>query len=160
MNDVRYNKIVHFVNMKGLNMKINERILSAWLKMILAVDSERVVLELSYNEAIICHELYSNSDKEITATELCSFTNMQKSLMNRTLNSLEEKKLVERKRSIKDKRKIVIHLVNNPDSLYMKQHKKTLEYVDKIIEHLGNEKSEEIINIFEKIASIAQEEKI
>ena len=139
-------------------MKINEKILSAWLKMILAVDSERVVSELSYNESIICNVLYSNLDKEMTATELCTITKMQKSLMNRTLNSLESKQLIKKERSEKDKREIVIQLVDNPNSLFMKQHTSTLAYVDKIIEHLG-EKSEEIINIFETIAKIAQEEK-
>lgn len=139
-------------------MKINEKILSAWLKMILAVDSERVVSELSYNESIICNVLYSNSDKEMTATELCTITKMLKSLMNRTLNSLELKQLIKKERSEKDKREIVIQLVDNPNSLFMKQHTSTLAYVDKIIEHLG-EKSEEIINIFETIAKIAQEEK-
>ena len=139
-------------------MKINEKILSAWLKMILAVDSERVVSELSYNESIICNVLYSNLDKEMTATELCTITKMQKSLMNRTLNSLEEKQLIKKERSEKDKREIVIQLVDNPNSLFMKQHTSTLAYVDKIIGHLG-EKSEEIINIFETIAKIAQEEK-
>lgn len=139
-------------------MKINEKILSAWLKMILAVDSERVVSELSYNESIICNVLYSNLDKEMTATELCTITKMQKSLMNRTLNSLELKQLIKKERSEKDKREIVIQLLDNPNSLFMKQHTSTLAYVDKIIEHLG-EKSEEIINIFETIAKIAQEEK-
>lgn len=139
-------------------MKMNERILSAWLKMILAVDSERVASELSYNESIICNVLYSNSDKEMTATELCAITKMQKSLMNRTLNSLELKQLVKRTRSARDKREIVIQLVDNPNSLFMKQHTSTLKYVDKIVEHLG-EKSQEVINIFEMIAKIAQEEK-
>ena len=139
-------------------MKINERILSAWLKMILAVDSERVVSQLSYNESIICNVLYTNIHDEMTATELCTITNMQKSLMNRTLKSLEEKELIKRTRSIKDKREIVIQFIDNQNSLYMKQHKKTLEYVDKIIEHFGN-KTEEVINIFEMIASIAKEEK-
>ena len=89
-------------------MEKNERLLSAWLKMILAVDSERVVSELSYNESIICNVLYSNSNAEMTATELCNITNMQKSLMNRTLKSLEIKKLVKRTRSSIDKREIVI----------------------------------------------------
>ena len=88
-------------------MKINEKILSAWLKMILAVDSERVVSELSYNESIICNVLYSNLDKEMTATELCTITKMQKSLMNRTLNSLELKQLIKKERSEKDKREII-----------------------------------------------------
>ena len=140
-------------------MEKNERLLSAWLKMILAVDSERVVSELSYNESIICNVLYSNSNAEMTATELCNITNMQKSLMNRTLKSLEIKKLVKRTRSSIDKREIVIQLVENPSSLFMKQHTSTLEYVHKIVEHLGN-KTEEVINIFEMVAKIAQEEKL
>ena len=140
-------------------MKINEKILSSWLKMILAVDSERVASKLSYNESVICNVLYTNKDEEMTATELCSITNMQKSLMNRTLNSLELKELVKRVRSTKDKREIVIQLVDSPNSLFMKQHKKTLEYVEKIVSQLG-EKTDEVVNIFEMIAKIAQEENI
>lgn len=140
-------------------MKINEKILSSWLKMILAVDSERVASKLSYNESVICNVLYTNKDEEMTATELCSITNMQKSLMNRTLNSLELKELVKRVRSTKDKREIVIQLVDSPNSLFMKQHKKTLEYVEKIVGQLG-EKTDEVVNIFEMIAKIAQEENI
>ena len=140
-------------------MKINEKILSSWLKMILAVDSERVASKLSYNESVICNVLYTNKDEEMTATEFCSITNMQKSLMNRTLNSLELKELVKRVRSTKDKREIVIQLVDSPNSLFMKQHKKTLEYVEKIVGQLG-EKTDEVVNIFEMIAKIAQEENI
>lgn len=140
-------------------MKINEKILSSWLKMILAVDSERVASKLSYNESVICNVLYTNKDEEMTATELCSITNMQKSLMNRTLNSLELKELVKRVRSTKDKREIVIQLVDSPNRLFMKQHKKTLEYVEKIVSQLG-EKTDEVVNIFEMIAKIAQEENI
>ena len=102
-------------------MEKNERLLSAWFKMILAVDSERVVSKLSYNESIICNVLYSNLNDEMTATELCNITNMQKSLMNRTLTSLESKKLIERIRSKEDKRLVLVKLVNDVNNIFMKQ---------------------------------------
>lgn len=140
-------------------MKQNERVLSSWLNMLIAVDSERVPSQLSYNESVICNILYSNKDKEMTATDLCAVMKMQKSLMNRTLNNLEEKQIVRRIRSNKDHRKIVLQLVEDNESLFMKQHIKSLEYVDRIIEQVGNEKVEEIIYIFETITKIAQEEK-
>lgn len=66
---------------------------------------------------------------------------------------------MKRVRSTKDKREIVIQLVDSPNSLFMKQHKKTLEYVEKIVGQLG-EKTDEVVNIFEMIAKIAQEENI
>lgn len=129
--------------------KMNEKVLSSWLKMILAVDSERVASQLSYNEAVVCNVLYTNENEEMTATDLCGITKMQKSLMNRTLTSLESKQIVERTRSLKDKRLIVIKLIKDVNNLYMIQHQKTLDYVDKIVNRLGKDKIEEIVNTFQ-----------
>ena len=82
---------------------INEKVLNAWLKLSTAICNERIVSELPYNESLVCGILHENAvdhpEKKITATDLCEKTNMQKSLMNRTLNSLEEKGLIFRKRS-------------------------------------------------------------
>lgn len=136
--------------------EVNEKILSAWLMMIMAVDSERVASQLPYNEAVICNLLYGNNEKQMTATELCALTKMQKSLMNRTLTSLESKNLIERIRSNEDKRQILVRLVNDKSNIYYQQHQKTLKYVDQILEKLGVDQADEIVELFTSIADIAR----
>jgi len=139
-------------------LKMNEQILTSWLMMIMAIDSERIASKLSYNEALICNILYNNTDLEMTATDLCAMTKMQKSLMNRTLTSLESKGLIERNRSCTDKRSIIVRLVHDENSLFASQHQDTLNYVDKIISHLSEEEKLEIIRVFNLVADLAQKE--
>ena len=138
---------------------VNEKVLTSWLKMILSVDGEHLVSQLPYNEAVVCNLLLDNPEKQMTATDLCGITKMQKSLMNRTLTSLESKKLIERIRSNEDKRLVLVKLVNDVNNIFMKQHEKTLKYVDKIVNRIGKDKVDEVISLFDSITKIVQEEK-
>lgn len=138
---------------------VNEKVLTSWLKMILSVDGEHLVSQLPYNEAVVCNLLLDNPEKQMTATDLCGITKMQKSLMNRTLTSLESKKLIERIRSNEDKRLVLVKLVNDVNNIFMEQHEKTLKYVDKIVNRIGKDKVDEVIALFDSITRIAQEEK-
>ena len=138
---------------------VNEKVLTSWLKMILSVDGEHLVSQLPYNEAVVCNLLLDNPEKQMTATDLCGITKMQKSLMNRTLTSLESKKLIERIRSNEDKRLVLVKLVNDVNNIFMKQHEKTLKYVDKMVNRIGKDKVDEVISLFDSITKIAQEEK-
>lgn len=140
---------------------INEKVLEAWLKLSTAICNERIVSELPYNESLVCGILHVNAiehpEEKITATDLCEKTNMQKSLMNRTLNSLEEKGLIFRKRSEKDKRQVYVSMNMENAGIYERQHKKILEFVDTVLEKVGKEKAEEIIQLFTLISDKAKE---
>ena len=140
---------------------INEKVLSAWLKLSTAICNERIVSELPYNESLVCGILHENAvehpEEKITATDLCEKTNMQKSLMNRTLNSLEEKGLIFRKRSEKDKRQVFVSMNMENAEVYERQHKNILRVVDEIIEKVGKEKADEIISLFTLISNKAKE---
>lgn len=138
---------------------VNEKVLTSWLKMIFSVDGEHLVTQLPYNEAVVCNLLLDNPEKQMTATDLCGITKMQKSLMNRTLTSLESKKLIERIRSNEDKRLVLVKLVNDVNNIFMKQHEKSLKYVDKIVNRIGKDKVDEVLALFDSITKIAQEEK-
>ena len=54
---------------------INEKVLSAWLKLSTAICNERIVSELPYNESLVCGILHENAvehpEENITATDLC-----------------------------------------------------------------------------------------
>ena len=131
---------------------INEKVLGAWLKLSTTICNDRIVSELPFNESFICGILRRNAaenpDKKITATELCEKTHMQKSQMNRTLNSMEEKGLIFRKRSEKDKRQVYVTMNMENAEVYDRQHKKVLQVVDSMLEKVGKEKAEEIVQLF------------
>ena len=82
---------------------MNEELLEAWLRLSTILCNDRIVSEMPYNEALICNILYrqemQKEDKKLTATDLCKQTKMLKSQMNRTLQCMEEKKIITRQRS-------------------------------------------------------------
>ncbi len=140
---------------------INEKILGAWLKLSTAICNERIVSELPYNESLVCGILHENAvehpETKITATDLCEKTNIQKSQMNRILNTLEEKGLIFRKRSEKDKRQVFVSMNMENAEVYERQHKNILRVVDEIVEKVGKEKADEIVQLFTLISNKAKE---
>lgn len=140
---------------------LNENILNAWLKLSTTICNEKLVAEMPYNESLICNILYHNAaehmDKKITATELCEQTNIQKSQMNRTLNCMEEKGLISRRRSERDKRQVYVSLNMKNAGIYERQHEKILNLVDEMVDKIGKEKAEEVIQLFELLTNKAKE---
>ena len=142
-------------------MQLNEVLLGAWLKISTAINNSRLVSEMSYNESLICNILYRNAtehpDRFLTATDLCAETKILKSQMNRILTQLEEKNLITRERSVKDKRKVFVRLTTEQSNAYLKQHAQILNLLDSIIEKLGEEKTLEIIKALNGVSDIAGE---
>ena len=142
-----------------MNTEITENLLTAWLRLSTSINNPRLVSDLTYNESLICNLLYNNlqanPDKRITATDLCNQTKMLKSQMNRTLNSLEEKKLITKERSAIDKRLIYISMDLKQAIAYKKQHDKILELISIIIDNLGKDNTNKAIEIFNAISDIA-----
>lgn len=141
--------------------QINEKVLGAWLRLSTTICNERIVSDMPYNEALICGILYFNEknaqEKKITATELCARVRMQKSQMNRTLNSMEEKGLIVRERSDSDKRQVYVAMNMKNVAIYEEQHRKVLEFVGRLMEKLGKNNAGEIIRMFHLIADTADE---
>lgn len=137
----------------------NEELLNAWLKVSTCIVNSRVVSELPYNEALVCNLLYQNYYEDnscpLTATDLCVKTNMMKSQMNRTLNLLENKNIIERKRSDKDRRQVLIFFKPEQANPYNIQHQRILQLLDKIIEQLGENKTKDVINTLTYVSEVA-----
>ena len=134
---------------------LNEQILDAWIQLTTVIDNNRIVSEMPLNEALICRILSERGEKNITATYLCELTKMQKSQMNRTLTSMEEKGWIERKRSEEDKRQI---LNEEQSAFYREQHEHVLKVVEKLIACIGEEKATQALELFTLISKIAEEE--
>ncbi|MDO4331542.1 MAG: MarR family transcriptional regulator [Eubacteriales bacterium] len=139
---------------------LNEELLGAWLQLSTTIINNKVVSDMPYNESLICNILYRNQlqnpQQKLTATDLCNETKMLKSQMNRTLNQMEEKKLIIRERSDRDKRQVFVTLDMDNAASYQQQHEKILQLADAIIEKTGQEKALEIISLFKSISSIAE----
>lgn len=136
---------------------ISEELLSVWLKLSTSVSNDRLTSDMPYNEALICNILYRNPERKFTATDLCNETKMLKSQMNRTLTSMEEKKLIVRERSAEDRRNVWILLNNAQIELYLKQHTKILAIVNSIVDKFGVERTENLVVMLKDIIKIADE---
>ncbi len=137
---------------------IKEKVLDAWLQLITAVNTERIVTNMTFNEAVLCNILSRDKEQVYTATELCNKMKMQKSLMNRTLTSMEEKGWISRIRSTLDKRQVFVKWNEQANAIYEKEHQAVLNLVDRILSKIGYEKANEVIQMFSLIASVAQKE--
>lgn len=140
---------------------MNEKLLDAWLKLTTAIVNERLVSDLPYNESVICNILYKNyrktPDCPVTATDLCQKMKMQKSQMNRTLSSMEEKQLIRRERSLTDRRQVLVRLNMDQLEVYQRQHERILELIGRLLERIGPEKADDIVDMFTQIANTAEE---
>lgn len=140
---------------------LNEELLYTWLKLSSSIINDRLTSDMPYNESLICNILYRaqklNPEKKLTATELCNETHMLKSQMNRTLNQMERKNLIVRERSSQDRRNIFISMNPQQAEVYVAQHEKILKLVDSIINNIGQEQSQLLIELLSKVSHFANE---
>lgn len=144
-------------------MALNEMLLDVWLQLCSIINNDRMVQLMPFNEAFVCNLL--NREREIhpsnylTATDLCQKTGLFKSQMNTILTSLEAKKLICRVRSTQDKRKIFITLAAEEDlQLYWQEHAQIMQFIDALIERVGENDIRYFIEILKKIISCARDE--
>ncbi len=137
---------------------LDERMLSAWLRLTSVISNERLVSGMPYNEALICHILQQEpTDHPLTATDLCEKTRMLKSQMNRTLNSMEEKRLIVREQCRTDHRKVYITMNEAHRDEFEQEHQKNLRLVDELLERFGRERGETMVGELNEISAIAEE---
>lgn len=135
---------------------LNERLLDAWLSLSSTVSNERIVCYMPFNEAFICHLLYNqlklDPNQYLTATELCEKTRMLKSQMNKILNGLEKKGLIQKMRSSLDKRVVFIVLCQDQLEIYQNEHTHIIGLIDDLIEKLGIEEANQVLQTFHKVS--------
>ncbi|MDO5400782.1 MAG: MarR family transcriptional regulator [Eubacteriales bacterium] len=136
---------------------VTELLLDSYLRFSTAISNERVVSELPYNEALICNLLYRRFPQTCTATELCDQTRMQKSQMARTLNEMEEKRLIVRSRSREDRRQVAVALNREGADAFFRQHSRTLALVQAISEKMAPDRVQALARLLDEAADAARE---
>lgn len=133
------------------NIKKNhmpEQLLKKWLDVTSSIQNERIVQDLTFNEALVCnHLMYQQTQVPdyLTPSELCRKTGIQKSLMNRVLKSLSEQDLIEYVTDINDKRVTPVRINRQKQDIFLKEHNKNLHIVEELVEFWGPEKSARIL---------------
>lgn len=72
--------------------------------------------------------------------------------------NMEKKNWIQRQRSKKDRRQILIALNEEKMRAYQEQHEHVLNIVNKLVERIGRENAEKTVELFNLIEQIAREE--
>lgn len=133
---------------------LEERIISAWVKLTGILKNTRITQDMIYNEAIVMNLVYNKFSEDgeglVSFKEIVNSTQMLKSLVNRTIDSLVRQGYLE-KVDGQDKRTTFVR-AKNLDG-YLKEHEKTLCLVRNIIQTIGVEDAEAFVRIADKIAA-------
>ncbi len=159
MYSILYKKSLQSKPNRGYVMMLSkeDEFLRSWLKISSTVSNERIVSGMLFKEAQVCNIIYYQDllkpDKLLSATDLCQATHMHKTLMNRTLKTLEEKEIIEKNHDEKDKRRVIVKKGKKFDE-FIEVHHETMEFVKKISEELGAEELIKATDSFEKVANV------
>lgn len=138
-----------------------EKLLDAWLKLSSVVANNRLVEDLSFNEAFVLNLLYkqqcSGQERKLTATDLCRQTHTLKSQMNAILTSLEKKQLIQRQRSNEDRRQIEVAIHSEGMDTFLKCHAHSLQLVEGVLEKVGAEQGDQAVLILNQLADAFEE---
>lgn len=129
---------------------LQTELLNLWIDICALVNNDRIVQNLPYNEAHVCNLLLRAAQEDPahpyrTPTQLCRMTGMAKSLMNRTLNSLEKKQLIVRITDAHDRRITPICLNPEKMDVFLEVHNRSLSVVQQLTQYWGPQQSEQIV---------------
>ncbi len=132
-------------------------LLQSWVKLSGILKNSRFTKGLSYNESIIMLQLYeqfqNNESSLLSVKEIIACTGMLKSQVNRTINALEQKGLLERCRLEGDQRIVYIRCCRKNLDDFLKVHDSSMSIARSIEEIIGPEDTAAFIRIVEKISA-------
>ena len=130
-------------------------LLKAWVKLSSILKNSRITKGLMYNEATVMLLLYDRYLQDgmgmISIKEITAETKMLKSLVNRTINALEKKGLLERCEGSGDKRVIYVKCIQEKLPVFLEVHNSSLRLAQGIIGIIGPEDAETFIRIVQKL---------
>lgn len=127
-------------------------LIQAWVSLSGMLKNSRFTKELPYNESIVMLQLYQAGEQPISIKQITDRTHMLKSQVNRTINSLEEKGLLERCEGEGDRRLGYVRLRKERLELFLQVHAASMEIAKDISGIIGPEDTEHFIRIVSKLA--------
>ncbi|MBQ5320900.1 MAG: MarR family transcriptional regulator [Oscillospiraceae bacterium] len=136
-------------------LSLEDRLLNSWVKLSGLIKNNRITKGLMYNEATVMLLLYNRYVEDgiglTSVKEIIKETGMLKSLLNRTLNSLEKKGLLQKIHGTNDKRKLFVKCVKDKLDVFLEVHNSSLKLAEGIIQVIGKEDAEKFISIVKKL---------
>lgn len=136
-------------------LKLKEDLIASWVRLTGILKNTRLTQGMIYNEAIVM--LIVNRKYEEDGVGLVSFkdivneTKMLKSLVNRTIDSLVRKGMLERSDGEADRRTTFVRPIPENLGPYLAVHRRTLLMVQEIIDIIGEEDARTFIRLAEKL---------
>ena len=127
-------------------------LIQSWVRLSAMLKNSRFTKELPYNESIVMLQLYQAGQQSISMKEIIERTHMLKSQVNRTINSLEEKGLLERCQGDGDRRLGYVRICRDRLDLFLQVHAASMEIAKNISQIIGPEDTESFIRIVDKLA--------
>ena len=135
--------------------ELEESLIIAWVKLTGLLKNTRMTRGMIYNEAIVMMIAYNRFRQDgeglVSFKEIVSQTQMLKSLVNRTIDSLVSKGFLERCDGV-DKRTTFVKPVVKNLGPFLEVHNRSLALARSIIGVIGTEDAETFVKISSKIA--------
>jgi len=135
-------------------IELNEQLITAWVKLTGILKNTRITQGMIYNEAIVmmlCYNRYrEDGEGLISFREIVAETRMLKSLVNRTIDSLVKKQLLERVTGA-DKRTSFVRPVKENLDAFLTVHRSSLALAEKARSIIGDEDAAAFIRLTNKI---------
>lgn len=144
---------------KSENKKLNEELLQKWILISAIIKNHRVVRDITYLESVFLGILARNYPNYTTLKEIINTTNTLKSQLNRVSKSLLSKNYITKRANEDDHRKLEFALTREGELILKKIHTSTLAFVDSIIDIIGKDDAQDLIDIFDKLISNYQDKK-
>ena len=129
---------------------LEEEMLRSYINMSANIKENRLLSDLSFNEIMVMNLIV---EEEMSFKEIQERLNILKSQLNRIINDLKNKGLIETYVPFDDKRKLMIKKGNNI-SLYFKEHEKMLNLMSLVKKELGEEDFKKLIELLDRTTSI------
>lgn len=127
-------------------------LIQSWVGLSGMLKNSRFTKELPYNESIVMLQLYQAGQNPISIKQITDMTHMLKSQVNRTINSLEEKGLLERCQSDGDRRLGYVRIRKERLEIFLQVHAASMEIAKNISDIIGPEDTDHFIRIVNKLA--------
>lgn len=129
---------------------LEEDMLRSYINMSANIKENRLLSGLSFNEIMVMNLIV---EEEMSFKEIQERLNILKSQLNRIINDLKTKGLIETYVPLDDKRKLMIKKGNNI-ALYFKEHEKMLDLMSLVKKELGEEDFKKLIELLDRTTSI------
>ena len=129
---------------------LEEEMLRSYINMSANIKENRLLSDLSFNEIMVMNLIV---EEEMSFKELQNRLNILKSQLNRIINDLKNKSLIETYIPLDDKRKLMIIKGSNI-ALYFKEHEKMLKLMSLVKKELGENDFKKLIELLNKTTSV------